>query len=277
MPHTHEFLSGPSGVKLFYQRWLPEGGVRAAVALVHGVNEHGGRYARLADELNRRGIAVHAIDLRNFGRSEGERGLILNFDEFLDDVDLLLARTAAAHPGKPLFLLGHSMGGEVVTWHVIQRQPKIDGLILSAPALLVGGKVFPFLRHLTVLFSRILPRLKIRRMGTRFMSRDPQIIADFKSDPHVYHGKFAVRTGAEILRVIKQIRRRMEKIRVPLLIMHGTRDIVTDPSGSRELHARAASTDKTLHLYSGLYHEIFNEPERAQVIADLLTWIEKRI
>jgi acylglycerol lipase len=168
------------------------------------------------------------------------------------------------------------MGGEVVTWFTIARQPKIDGLILSAPALLVGGKVFPVLRHLAAFFSRVLPRLALRRMGTRFMSRDPQVIQDFKNDPLVYHGKFAVRTGAEILRVVKQIRRGMEAVNVPLLIMHGTRDIVTDPNGSRQLYARASSTDKTLHLYPGLFHEIFNEPEREQVVGDLIEWIEKR-
>jgi alpha-beta hydrolase superfamily lysophospholipase len=276
MPYSQETITSKSGLKLFLQRWLPSGEVRAAVALVHGVNEHSGRYARLADELNAHGIAVHAIDLRGFGRSDGERGLVLKFDDFLDDVEHLLAWTAQEHPGKPLFLLGHSMGGEVATWFVIARQPKIDGLILSAPALLVGGKVFPILRHLARFFSGIFPRLGIRRMGARFMSRDPQVVADFKNDPLVFHGKFAIRTGAEILRVIRAIRRRMEEIRLPLLIMHGTHDIVTDPTGSRELYARASSTDKTLHLYPGLYHEIFNEPERAQVIGDLITWIEKR-
>jgi alpha-beta hydrolase superfamily lysophospholipase len=276
MPYSQEIISNKSGLKLFLQRWLPEGEARAAVALVHGVNEHGGRYARLAGELNRRGIAVHAIDLHGFGRSEGERGLVLKFDEFLDDVEELLARTAAAHAGKPLFLLGHSMGGEVATWLAIDRRPRIDGLILSAPALLIGGKVFPILRHLAAFFSIITPRLKLRRMGTRFMSRDPQVIRDFKNDPLVYHGKFSVRTGTEILRVVKLIRRKMEAVDVPLLIMHGTRDIVTDPAGSRHLHARASSPDKTLHLYPGLFHEIFNEPEREQVVNDLIEWIEKR-
>jgi acylglycerol lipase len=276
MPHSQEIISGRSGLKLFLQRWLPAGDVRAAVALVHGVNEHGGRYGRLAEELNRRGIAVHAIDLRGFGRSEGERGLVLGFDEFLDDVEQLLAQTASAHPGKPLFLLGHSMGGEIAAWLTIARRPKIDGLILSAPALLVGGRVFPVLRHLAAFFSRFFPRMRLRRMGTRFMSRDPKVIEDFKNDPLVFHGKFAVRTGAEILRVVKLIRRRMEDVRVPLLVMHGTRDFVTDPNGSRHLYARASSTDKTLRLYPGLYHEIFNEPERAQVIGDLIAWIEQR-
>jgi alpha-beta hydrolase superfamily lysophospholipase len=201
---------------------------------------------------------------------------VLKFDHFLDDVQQLLERTAAEHPGKPLFLLGHSMGGEVATWLMIARRPKIDGLILSAPALLVGGKVFPVLRHLAAFFSLVTPRLRFRRLGTRFMSRDPQVIADFKNDPLVYHDKFPVRTGAEILRVVKSIRRRMESVEVPLLIMHGTRDVVTDPNGSRELHARASSTDKTLILYPGLYHEIFNEPERDRVVNDLVEWIEKR-
>jgi alpha-beta hydrolase superfamily lysophospholipase len=276
MPYSQEFLTSDGGLKLFLQRWLPEGEVRTAVALVHGVNEHGGRYARLAGELNARQIAVLAVDLRGFGRSDGERGLVLKFDHFLDDVEQLLDRTAAEHPGKPLFLLGHSMGGEVAAWLAIARRPKIDGLILSAPALLVGGRVFPILRHLATFFSLVTPRLRFRRLGTRFMSRDPRVIADFKNDPLVYHDKFPVRTGAEILRVVKSIRRRMEAVEVPLLIMHGTRDVVTDPNGSRELHARASSTDKTLILYPGLYHEIFNEPEREQVVNDLIEWIEKR-
>ncbi len=277
MSYSQESISSKNGLKLFLQQWLPEGEVRAAVALVHGVNEHGGRYARLAGELNEHGIAVHAIDLRGFGRSDGERGLVLRFDEFLDDVEYLLSRTAAEHPGKPLFLLGHSMGGEIATWMVIARQPKIEGLILSAPALSIGGKVFPVLRHLATFFSGIFPRMRLRRMGTWFMSRDPQVIADFNRDPLVFHGKFAVRTGAEILRVVKLIRRRMEEVRLPLLIMHGTRDFVTDPAGSRELYARASSTDKTLHLYPGLFHEIFNEPEREQVVEDLIGWIEKEV
>jgi acylglycerol lipase len=277
MPYSDKTISTKSGLKLFLQRWLPDRPAQAAVALVHGVNEHGGRYARVAGELNAHGIAVHAIDLRGFGRSDGERGLVLRFDEFLDDVEHLLQWTAGEHPGKPLFLLGHSMGGEIATWLIIERQPKIDGLILSAPALLVGGKVFPILRHLATFFSGVFPRMRLRRMGTRFMSRDPQVVADFKADPFVFQGKFAVRTGAEILRVVKIIRRRMEEVRLPLLVMHGTGDVVTDPTGSRELYARAASTDKTLHLYPGLYHEIFSEPEREQVIGDLIAWIERRL
>jgi acylglycerol lipase len=276
MPYFQEKLSGKGGLSLFLQRWIPEGEVRAAVALVHGVNEHSGRYARLAGELNLHGIAVHAIDLRGFGRSDGERGLIFDFNDFLDDVELLLAQTKNAHPGKPLFLLGHSMGGEIVTWATISKQPKIDGLILSAPALLIGGKVFPILRYLANFFSLIAPRLALRRMGTRFMSRDPQVIQDFKNDPLVFHGKFPVRTGAEILRVVKLIRRQMKDVRGPLLIMHGASDIVTDPAGSRDLYTQASSADKTLHLYPGLFHEIFNEPEREQVVGDLIKWIKKR-
>lgn len=276
MPNPQETITTKSGLKLFLQRWLPSEEARAVVAFVHGVNEHGGRYARLACELNSHRIAVHAIDLRGFGRSDGERGLVLHFNEFMDDVEHLLTSTVKEHPGKPLFLMGHSMGGEITTWFVIERQPKIDGLILSAPSLLLGGKIFPILRHVVRFFSGAFPRARLKRMGTRFMSRDPKVIAEFKSDPHVFHGKFAFRTGAELLRIMHEMRGRYQEVRSPLLIMHGTGDLVTDPTGSRELYARAASTDKTLHLYPGLYHDLVNEPEREQVIGDLIAWIEKR-
>jgi len=277
MPFVEDFFSGRDGLRLYRCAWLPEAPPRAAVALVHGIHEHSGRYASLAGALNAHGYAVYAFDLRGHGRSAGQRAWIASFEELLDDVEVFLEQLRREAPGLPLFLLGHSMGGEVAAWLVITRQPCLDGLILSAPALGVGGKVFPVLRHLARFFSWLFPRLRLTRLGCRFMSRDPQVIEDFRNDPLVYHGKFPLRTGAEILRIIRRIQERMEEVQLPLLVMHGTRDFVTDCRGSRQLYERAASPDKTLHLYEGLYHEIFNEPERDQVIGDLIAWLNAHV
>jgi acylglycerol lipase len=297
MLHHEDHFTARDGLRLYEQWWLPEEDARAVVVVVHGINEHGGRYARLADDLNRRGYAVCAMDLRGHGRSDGQRAWIGAFDEYLDDLDVLLGRVAARQPGKPVFLFGHSMGGAVVALSCIRREvgqvadlsatsedpvPRtgwqpvlpIRGLVLSAPAVLVAGGVFPVLRRLASFASVVWPTLRLTRMGCRFISRDPAVVEAFRNDPLVFHGRFPVRTGAEILRAAKRIQVHAGELRLPLLVLHGTRDFVTDPRGSRLLCARAGAADRTLHLYEGLYHEILSEPEREKVLADLLAWLD---
>jgi len=276
MTHTDDWFATPDGLKLYEQRWLPEHCPRAVVALVHGVNEHSGRYAELAGVLGQHGYTLWAMDLRGHGRSEGPRAWVRCFDDYLADLDVFLERVRSKAPCERLFLLGHSMGGAIATLYAITRQPRLDGLILSAPALVIGGRVFPVLRRLAGLVSRLWPRLRLVRLGCRFISRDPAVVERFRNDPLVYHGRFPVRTGAEILRACARIGRQMERVRLPLLILHGTGDVVTDAEGSRRLYQRADSPDKTLHLYPGLYHEVLSEPEKDRVRADLLRWLERR-
>lgn len=273
MPHEDHFDAG-DGLTLMARCWQPSHQPRGAVVFVHGICEHGGRYAHLAEALCTRGFAVDLIDLRGHGKSSGEPILIRRFDDYLDDLELVLDRVRRRLPGLPLFLVGHSMGGAVVTRLAMTRQPAIDGLVLSAPSVRVAGNLFPILRHLASLCSYLLPRLRLVRMGSRTLSRDPQVVADFDGDPLVWHGKFPVRTGAEILRTARQIQAGAGQLNVPLLILHGTGDFVTDPGGSRLLYDHAASEDKTLKLYSGLYHDLFHEPEQAQIIGDVLGWLE---
>jgi alpha-beta hydrolase superfamily lysophospholipase len=274
MTHREDRFAAGDGLTLYEQAWLPAGQSRAAVVVVHGVTEHGGRYARLAGELNQCGYAVHAMDLRGHGRSEGDRILIRRFDQYLDDVELFLGRVAGREAGKPLFLFGHSMGGAIVALLAATRQPNARGVILSAPAVLVAGGVFPVLRRLAGFVSAVWPTLRLVHMGCQFLSRDPAVVAEFRSDPLVFHGGFPVCTGAEILRAANRLQTAAGRLALPLLVLHGTGDVVTDHRGSRLLVARAGSTDKSLRLYPGLYHDLINEPEREQVLADLLVWLD---
>jgi acylglycerol lipase len=274
MTHHEDRFAARDGIGLHEQWWLPKAEAVASVVIVHGINEHGGRYARLAEDLNRRGYAVYVMDLRGHGRSEGDRAMIWEFDQYLNDVEVLLERVAARQPGKPLFLFGHSMGGAIVALLAITRSPKVQGIVLSAPAVQIAGGVFPILRRLAALVSMLWPTLRVTRMGSRFISRDPAVVESFRNDPLVFHGRFPVRTGAEILRAAKRIQAGASRITLPLLVLHGTGDIVTDPRGSRLLVSRATSTSKTLQLYTGLYHEVLSEPEREQVLADLLEWLD---
>jgi acylglycerol lipase len=276
MPHSEVHVTTRDGIILYQQCWLPESACRAVVVVVHGFNEHSGRYARLAADLNRQGYAVYAIDLRGHGKSKGPRAWIASFDEYLDDVRILLDRVAHEQPGKAVFLFGHSMGGLIVARMAIIRPPKVNGLIFSGPAILIDEGVFPVLRHLASFLSMVWPRLRLIRLGCQFISRDPQVVEDFKNDPVVFHGRFPVRTGAEIIRTANLVQHRMEKIGLPFLVMHGTGDRAADPDGSRQLYDKASSSDKTLRLYDGLYHEVFSEPEREQAVSDLLDWLNAR-
>ena len=168
MTHHEDRFAAGDGLTLYEQSWLPLGEPRATVIVVHGVTEHGGRYARLANELNRRGYAVHAMDLRGHGRSDGDRILIREFDQYLDDLELFVGRVAERQAGKPLFLFGHSMGGAIVALLAATRQPDARGVILSAPAVLVAGGVFPVLRRLAGFVSLVWPTLRLVHMGCHF-------------------------------------------------------------------------------------------------------------
>ncbi len=208
MSHHEDRFAAGDGLSLYEQFWLPAGEPRATVVVVHGVIEHSGRYAKFAHELNCRGYAVDTMDLRGHGRSDGDRILVRRFDEYLDDVELLVARVAKRQAGKPLFLFGHSMGGAVVALLAATRQPNVRGLILSAPAVQIAGGVFPVLRRLAALVSLVWPTLRLVHLGCSFLSRDPAVVEAFRNDPLVFHGGFPVRTGAEILRAASRLQSR---------------------------------------------------------------------
>ena len=277
MSHQQQYFQAADALSLAENVWRPAVTHEATIVLVHGLAEHGGRYAHVARALNGRGMAVHAPDLRGHGRSRGDRLWVRSFDEYLDDVELYLQRVRASHPETPIFLLGHSMGGTIATLLAATRDVDVAGLILSAPALKIGDTVFPLLRRLAALMSRVLPRLRLVRLGSGRLSRDPENVARFREDPLVFHGRFPIRTCAEILRAVERVEVEAASMRLPLLILQGTGDVIVDPSGSREFHARSDSADKTLKLYDGLYHDLFGEPEREQVIADLLDWLTARV
>jgi acylglycerol lipase len=276
MPHEQSYFEGGAS-RLFENIWQPETASEAVVVLVHGFTEHGGRYAHVAEALNRRRLAVYAVDLPGHGRSDGDRIWIDAFDEYLDDVEFYLNRVRSREPGKPMFVLGHSMGGTIAALLVIERGLDARGLVLSAPAVKLGATVFPILRRLASLVARFFPRLRLVHLGAGKLSRDPENVARFRADPLVFHGSIPVRTGVEILEAIERIRRRAASARLPLLVLQGTGDAIIDPGGAADFCAQAGSTDKTLKLYDGLYHDLFGEPERERVLADLVEWISSRV
>lgn len=278
MTSTETSFQTSDGLALFARRWLPAGEPRAAVAVLHGLAEHSGRYDHLARFLTGRGIAVHAFDGRAHGRSPGANAFIPSLDRYLEDVDHFMDMVKVASGNLPLFLFGHSMGGEIATlWSIERRPDDLAGLLLSGPAVAPGTDISPLMIRLAPLLGRLAPRLPTVKLDSEAISRDPAVVQAYDGDPLCYRGGTPARTGAELLQGIMRIQAGMEALHLPLLVMHGTADRLTNPAGSRQLHERAGTADKTLKLYEGFYHELINEPGKEQVMNDMLAWIEARI
>ena len=265
---TGETTLQSKGATLYAQWWLPEAEPRAVVAIVHGYAEHSGRYAQTAADLVAKGYAVEALDLRGHGRSSGERVHVDSYEDYLNDVDAFLERVRTQHTRKKLFLLGHSMGGGVVSSYIIDRKPALDGVILSGAAMLARREELPA--------GASPPPPRSGPLPADTISRDPAVVAAYEDDPLVYRGAPPDRSGASYAAAYSRVQEGMAGIAYPLLILHGTDDKLVPYRGSVQLNEVACSTDKTLKLYEGLYHEVLNEPERDQVVADIVAWLDAR-
>ena len=249
---------------------------RAVVALVHGIAEHSGRYGFLAGRANERGVGLVSLDLRGHGRSPGERSWVKRFDDYLLDVDALLAKAHELAAGRPVFLMGHSMGGAIALRWLAQRRQPVAGLILSSAALRIGGDVPRLLVALAPLLSRWLPHLRGKRIDPAVISRDAAAVAAYVADPLVSLQAPPARTGAELLRVMAANHAAAAGLAVPVYLFHGDADRLTDPAGSREIFDLWGGPDRTLRLWPGSRHETLNDLEREAVAAELLDWVLAR-
>jgi alpha-beta hydrolase superfamily lysophospholipase len=275
MSHVEDTFSGAGGAELFWQAWLPEGDPKAVVVIAHGAGEHSGRYSHVGSHLAGAGYATYALDHRGHGRSHGKGANIERMSLVVADLDGLVTLAAGRHSGAKVFLLGHSMGGAISIAYALAHQDRLAGLLLSGPAAALEAASKAELVGARVL-SRIAPGLGVFAVDSSDVSRDPEVVRAYDEDPLVHDGKLPARTVGELAACARAFPDEVGRITLPLLVMHGTADAITPPHGSRMVHERAGSTDKTLELYEGLYHEILNEPEQAQVLADLTAWLDAR-
>lgn len=271
----HGTFDGAGGPIAWYAS-RPGGGPRGAVVLVHGVAEHAGRYTELAAQLVGAGFAVYTFDHAGHGGSAGAgTANIGSMDAAADNAAALLERAASAHPGVPRFLIGHSMGSLVVL-HLATRgaPPDVAGIVLSAPPLDIPlGN--PVQRLLAPALTRWAPNLGVLKLDSSDISRDPEVVRRYDADPLVYRGKLPARTAVEIKDTADRLKGRLGALTAPLLVLHGTGDTIAAPSSADLLEQRAGSADRTVLRYDGLYHEVFNEPERDRVYADLTGWLRE--
>ena len=272
-PSRSDTFTGAGGTEIWWQAW-PAGKRRADVVLAHGAGEHSSRYGHVARALNERGYSVWALDHRGHGNSEGARALIDSFEAAVADIRSLV-ELVRGESSEPPFLLGHSMGGLLSIGYALRHEDSISGLVLSAPAAALET-ASAATRIVSALLSRLTPTLGVFRVDPGGVSRDPEVVRDYESDPQVFHGKLPVRTVAELAGEIGSLADRAHEITLPVLLMYGTADPIVPISGSVMLSERIASEDLTATPYDGLYHEILNEPERDQVIAEILAWLDAR-
>jgi acylglycerol lipase len=266
-----EFIEGSGGLKVFLRSWPTPSKPRGIVVLVHGLMAHSGLYEWAAERLVQNDFAVYALDLVGHGKSEGEHYFTDTVDRYVQDVAHVINIAKLRDPGLPVFVFGHSAGGVVSCTYALDHQNEIAGLVCESFAYEVPAPniTLSLLKGL----SRIAPHLHVFPLKDEDFSRDPDFVEKMKADPLVHHMKYPSSTVAALVRSDERLRKEVQNITLPVLIVHGTEDKVTKPSGSQHFYEKAGSTDKTLKLYEGHYHDLLNDVGKDVVMADITAWI----
>ncbi len=276
-PVTH-VLTTPEGERLHCPSWLPEGEMRAGVVLVHGVGEHSGRYEGVKKVLLERGIALHGGDLRGHGRSTGRRAHIWRWDEYREDLRQRLEHLQKTEAGgKPLFLMGHSLGALVVLEAAVTMALPVAGLIVSGAPIQPAGLAKPPLILLARVLSVVWPTLRLRLpLRVSDLVSDEVARTAWAEDPLLFSGVTA-RWGVEAMAAVERVMANSAAIQLPLLVVHGGLDPVNDVAGAEALFQAVGSVDKELRIYARSRHEPHQDIERASVMQDLAEWVEARV
>ncbi len=261
------------GLKFYVLGWEPDRDLKAVVATIHGLGEHMGRYAHVGEAFGKAGYALVGFDLRGHGRSEGARGHTPSYAALLDDTAEFLDWLRARYPGKPLFLYGHSLGGNLVLNYALQRKSSLAGVISTAPWLKLAFQPPRAQVVLGRLMNGIAPGFTQKSgLETAALSRDPAVEKAYVSDPLV-HDKISARLFVGLYDSGAWALEHAAEFPLPLLLMHGSLDRLTSPDASR-LFAERAGKKVTLRIWEGYFHEIHNEPEKAQVLKVMTDWID---
>jgi len=277
MNHQEGFFKGVRNANIYYQCWLPEYEPKAILLIVHGLAEHSGRYMNLVDHFVPLGYAVYGLDHLGHGKSQGTRVYVDQLDDYTITLKTFFDMVKQWQPDKSIFIIGHSMGGLIVPVYLLDHQEELNGAIISAPMVKIPENVTQTTIFMGKVLSKILPKFGIVAVDAEGVSRDPAVVQAYVNDPLVYRGKTTARLAAEFLTAMQRCDIEMCKITLPILILQGRDDKLIDPSCAQKLYDSVNSTDKTLKIYDGLYHEVFNEPEHELVLKDLQAWLEAHI
>jgi alpha-beta hydrolase superfamily lysophospholipase len=272
---TEEMVDTGRGVKIHVRSWRPDGAARGVVVICHGVNSHSGYYTWAGEQLAAHGLAVYALDLHGRGKSDGDRFYLEHLGDYLSDVFTTMQLAKSREPGLPIFLLGHSAGGVISSIYTLEHQAELAGFICESFAFQVAAPDFA----LAVVkgLSHVAPHARVLRLKNEEFSRDPQVVEAMNSDPLIENEVQPTKTVAELVRADERLKKEFPLFKLPVLILHGTADKVTNPNGSQLFYDTAGSSDKTLKLYDGHVHDLLNDYGKEQVMADVMSWIEARL
>lgn len=270
-----EYIEGKGGLRIFVRSWRPASAPRGVVAIVPGFNSHSGYYRWVAEQVVGLGLAVYAVDLRGRGRSDGERFYVASFGDYVDDVERTVALARARELGLPVFVLGHSAGGVIACLYTLDHQAELAGLICESFAFQVPAPDFV----LAVIkgISHLAPHAHVLRLKNEDFSRNPEVVQAMNADPLIANEVQPTQTVAEMVRADERLKASFPQMTLPVLILHGTADHATKPSGSQIFYEAAGSADKTLKLYEGHYHDLLNDLDKEIVMTDIATWIAQHL
>jgi len=268
-------FKGLGDLNIFARVWRPASAPRAVIVIAHGVNSHSAYYTWVGEQLSAQGFAVYAIDHRGRGRSDGERYFVESVGEYVTDLGTFIQLAKSREPGLPVFLLGHSAGGVISSTYCLEHQSELAGFICESFAFQVYAPDFA----LAVVkgLSHVAPHAHVLRLPIKEFSRDPAVTEAMLADPMIKDEVQPTSTVAALVRADERLAQEFPLIELPVLILHGTADKVTKPSGSQLFHERAGSADKTLKLYDGYAHDLLNDVGKEVVLADITSWIDARL
>jgi len=277
MKYQEGFFKYGQDSQIYYQNWLPDSETKAILLIVHGLAEHSGRYMNVVNHFVPLGYAVYGLDHIGHGKSDGTRVFVEEFDDYTTPLKMYFDMVQGWQPGQPIFLVGHSMGGLIGTIYLLDHQSELAGAVLSGPGVKVPDNISSTTIFLGKLFSTLIPKLGLIGLDADGVSRDPEVVEAYISDPLVFRGKTTARLAAELLKGMQRAATEASQITLPIMIVQGGADKLVDPSGAQMLYDGVGSVDKTLKIYKDYYHEVFNEPEHSLVLGDVEQWLEAHL
>ncbi len=276
MKHTEKRWKSFDGLTMYSQSWITESNPKAVIYLVHGLGEHSSRYSGWAEQFTEKGYNVSSFDLRGHGRSEGKRGYSSDYEHFLTDIEDFIQAGREDFPGIPIFLYGHSLGGNLVVNYSCRKILDVNGLVITSPWLELVTKPSPFIFFLLEKLSSFIPGMLVSNgLKIEDISRDSKVVHDYKTDPLV-HDRVALRTGFQIIQEGKKAASSIHKINVPMLVLHGSADRITSCKTTRNFVRH--SGDKTTYIeFEGGFHELHNDLDRANVFKSIVDWFENNL
>lgn len=277
MQHSEYYWTTADSIRLYGQEWKPEGKQKAAIAMVHGLGEHSGRYEHVAEAFTTAGYSLTAFDLRGHGKSEGVRGHSPSYEALMEDITHNIELAREHFPGLPIFLYGHSLGGNLSLYYCLTQKPQLKGAIVTSPGLATAAPVPPVKLALGKLMYNLMPALQMDNGLLRSgLSRDPEVEKKYSADALV-HPKISARLALDIINNGKFIVDHASEFPIPLLLMQGSGDYIVNPPMTKNFANAAPPSKITYKEWDGLFHELHNEPEKAQVLKTMIDWLDLEI